>query len=163
MLFHTASVLTKIPKIHVYNLKTLDARASGLHFPTPSWAWSLPWRWYQKVPIMFFHKDGMLTKIHKIHVFSLKILDARASGLHFLTPFWAWGLSQGCSPKFNPHVTLQILVKVVSKFHSPSPSSLREICGKPASGIKRYSFEIRRRMKNFSPSTESFPRDVSCK
>ena len=57
-----------------------------------------------------------------------------------------------------PRVLPNILVKVVSKFHSPSPSSLGEICGKTPSGIKRYSFEIRRRMKNFSPSTESFPR-----
>ena len=98
MFFHTASVLTKIPKIHVYNLKTMDARASGLHFPTPSWAWSLPWRWYQKVPIMFFHRDEMLTKIPKNHVFSFKTLDARASGLHFPTPPWAkswpWGWYQ---------------------------------------------------------------------
>jgi len=54
MLFHRASMLTNIPKIHVYSLKTLYARASGLYFPTPSWAWSLPWRWYEKVPIMFF-------------------------------------------------------------------------------------------------------------
>ena len=108
MLFHTASVLTKIPKIHVYNLKTLDARASGLHFPTPSWAWSLPWRWYQKVPIMFFHRDGMLTKIPKIHIFSFKTLDARASGLHFPTPSWAWGLPCGCYPKINPIRTLLI-------------------------------------------------------
>ena len=30
------SLLSKMPKIHVYSLKTLDARALGLHFPTPS-------------------------------------------------------------------------------------------------------------------------------
>ena len=108
MFFHTASVLTKIPRIHVYNLKTMDARASGLHFPTPSWAWSLPWRWYQKVPIMFFLRDGMLTKIPKIHIFSFKTLDARASGLHFPTPSWAWGLPRGCYPKINPIRTLLI-------------------------------------------------------
>ena len=34
--YQRASMLTKIPKIHIYSLKTLDARASGLHFPTPS-------------------------------------------------------------------------------------------------------------------------------
>ena len=34
--FVRASMLTKIPKINVYSLKTLDARASGLYFPTPS-------------------------------------------------------------------------------------------------------------------------------
>ena len=36
---------------------------SGLHFPTPSWAWSLLWRWYQKAPIMFYHRAGMLPGI----------------------------------------------------------------------------------------------------
>ena len=95
MFFHRASMLTKIPKIHVYSFKTLDARASGLHFPTPSWAWSLPWRWYQKVPIMFFHRASMLTKIPKIHVYSFKALDARASGLHLATPSWAWSFPWG--------------------------------------------------------------------
>ena len=35
LFFHRPSMLTKIPKIHVYSLKTLDARASGQHFPTP--------------------------------------------------------------------------------------------------------------------------------
>ena len=32
MFFHRLSILTNIPKIHVYSLKTLDARALGLHF-----------------------------------------------------------------------------------------------------------------------------------
>ena len=90
--FHWASVLTNIPKIHVYSLKTLDARAWGLHFPTPYWAWSLTWMWYQKVPIMFFHSASMLTKIPKIRVYSFKTLDARARGLHFPTPYWAWSM-----------------------------------------------------------------------
>ena len=94
MFFHIASMLTKICKIHVYILKTLDARASGQYFPTPSWAWSLPWRRFKKVPIMFFHWASMLTKIPKIHVPSFKTLDARASGLHFLTSSWAWGWPQ---------------------------------------------------------------------
>ena len=30
--YQRASMLTKIPKIHIYSLKTLDARALGLHF-----------------------------------------------------------------------------------------------------------------------------------
>ena len=106
--FHRASMLTKIPKIHVYSLKTLDARASGLHFLTPYWAWSLPWKGYQKVPIMFFHRDGMLTKIPKIDVFSFITLYARASGLHFPTPSWAWRLPRGCYPQINPIRTLLI-------------------------------------------------------
>ena len=83
-------MLTNIPKIHVYSLETLVSRASGLYFPTPSWAWSLPWRWYQKVSIMCFYRASMLTKIPKIHVYSFKTLDARASGLYFATPSWAW-------------------------------------------------------------------------
>ena len=89
MFFHRASMLTNIPKIHVYNLKTLDARAWELHFPALSRAWSLTWGWYQKVPVMFFHRASMLTKIPKIHAYSFKTLDARASGLHFPTPFRA--------------------------------------------------------------------------
>ena len=108
MFFHRASMLTKIPKIHVCSFKTLNARASGLYFPTPSWAWSLPWRWYLKVPIMFFHRASILTKIPKIHVYSFKTLNARASGLHFPTPYWAWGLPRGFSPKFNPPMLLPI-------------------------------------------------------
>ena len=92
--FHRGNMLTKIPKIHAYSFKTLDVRALGLHFPTPSWAWSLPWRRFKKVPIMFFHWASMLTKIPKIHVPSFKTLDARASGLHFLTSSWAWGWPQ---------------------------------------------------------------------
>ena len=39
-----------------------------------------------------------------------------------------------------PHVTPHILMKVVSKFHSPSPSSLGGVRGKPPPGIKRFSF-----------------------
>ena len=54
MFFHGASMLTKIPKIHVYSLKTLDARASGYHFPTSPWAWSWPWGWFPKAAIIFF-------------------------------------------------------------------------------------------------------------
>ena len=40
---------------------------------------------YQKLPIMFV-RAGMLNKIPKIHVYSFKTLDARASGLHFREP-----------------------------------------------------------------------------
>ena len=39
-----------------------------------------------------------------------------------------------------PHVTPHILMKVVSKFHSPSPSSLGGVRRKPPPGIKRFSF-----------------------
>ena len=103
--FYRASMLTNIPKIHVYSLKTLDARAWGLHFPTPYWAWSLPRRWYQKLPTMFFHWVSMLTNIPKLHAYSLKTLDARASGLHFPTPSRAWGRPWGCYPKSDPAKT----------------------------------------------------------
>ena len=106
--FHRGNMLTKIPKIHAYSFKTLDVRALGLHFPTPSWAWSLPWRRFKKVPIMFFHWASMLTKIPKIHVHSFKTLGVRASGLHFPTPFLAWGRPWGWYPKFNPPMSLHI-------------------------------------------------------
>ena len=97
MFFQKASMLIKLPKIHVYSLKAM-ARASGLHFLTPSWAW----RWYQNIPITFFHRSRMLTKIPKIHVYSFKTLNARASGLHFPTPLWAWGLPWECPQKSTP-------------------------------------------------------------
>ena len=83
-------MLNKIPKIHVKSFKTVDARASGLHFTTPFWAWSWPWRWYQKLPVTVFYRANMLNKIPKIHIKSFKTVDARASGLHFTTPFSAW-------------------------------------------------------------------------
>ena len=182
-----------MPKIYINSLKTLDTRASGLHFLTPYWAWSLPWKWYQNVPIIFFHRGNILTKIPKIHAYSFKTLDVRALGLHFPTPSWAWSLpwrrfkkvpimffhwanmltkipknscsqlqNSGCEglrtafsntffslraalrviPQIQPpHVTPHILMKVVSKFHSPSLSSLGGICGKQPSGIKRYSLK----------------------
>ena len=40
----------------------------------------------QKVPIMFFHCAGMLTKIPKIRIYRFKTLDARALELHLPTP-----------------------------------------------------------------------------
>ena len=105
MFCHRASMLTNIPKIYVYSFKTLDARASGLYFPTPSWPWSLPWRWYQKGPIMFSHRASILSKMPKIHVHCFKTLDARASGVHFPTPSWASGRLWGCYPKSDPAKT----------------------------------------------------------
>ena len=50
-----------------------------------------------------------------------------------------------------PHVTPHILMKVVSKFHSPSPSSLGGVRRKPSPGIKRFSFiDMSRLDKNLS-------------
>ena len=37
-----------------------------------------------------FYRANMLNKIPEIHIKSFKTVDARASGLHFTTPFWAW-------------------------------------------------------------------------
>ena len=90
MFFHKAGMLNKIPKIHVKSFKIVNARASGLYFTTPFWAWSWPWRWYQKLPVTVFYRVNMLNKIPKIHIKSFKTVDARASGLHFTTPYWAW-------------------------------------------------------------------------
>ena len=83
-------MLNKIPKIHIKSFKTVDARASGLHFAAPFLAWSWPWRWYQKLPVTVFSRANMLNKIPKIHNKSLKTVDARASRQHFTTPFSAW-------------------------------------------------------------------------
>ena len=57
---------------------------------------------------MFFQRANTQTKIPKIHVYSFKSLGSRASGLHFSTPSWAWGLLWGCYPKFNPTTSLPI-------------------------------------------------------
>ena len=125
MFLHTASVLTKIPKIHVNNLKTMDARASGLHFPTTSWAWSLPWRWYQNVPLMFFHRASILTNISETHVYSLKPLGARASGLYSPTPSWAW-----CLPwRWYQNVPLMFFhrASILTKIHKIHVYSLKTL------------------------------------
>ena len=143
MFFHTASVLTKIPKIHVYNLKTMDARASGLHFAFSNTFLSLKLalkvvsksthnvfsqRWYadqstQNSRIQFQNSgcQGLRT------AFSNTFLSLKAA---------PWVL-----PPNQPHQdTPNIFVEVGSKFHSPRPSSLGGVREKPPSGIKRFSF-----------------------
>ena len=82
------SILNKIPEIHVKSFKTVD-------FTTPSLAWRWPWGWYQKLSVIFFQRAIMLNKIPKIHVKSFKTVDARASGLNYTTPSWAWRWPQG--------------------------------------------------------------------
>ena len=81
--------LTKYPKIHVKSFKLLMLRASELHFATLS-AWSWPWRWYHKIPIISIQRASILNKIPKIHANSFKTVDVRASTLHISTPPWAW-------------------------------------------------------------------------
>ena len=95
MSFQRASILNKIPRNHVKSFKTVDTRASGLHFPTPPRAWSWPWGWYKKIPKMLIQMVGMLNKFPKFHGLGIKAVHARASGLHFPTPFCAWGWPWG--------------------------------------------------------------------
>ena len=80
---------TKYPKIYVKSFRTVDVKASELHFATPS-AWSWPWGWYHKIPIMSIQRASILNKIPKIHANSFKTVDVRASTLHISTPPWAW-------------------------------------------------------------------------
>ena len=87
--FQRACMLSKIHKIYVKSSKTLDARASGFHFPTPSWAWSWPWGWYQKIPIMFFQRSHW-TQYPKFMFRSFKTVETRASRLNFQTLPWVW-------------------------------------------------------------------------
>ena len=68
--------------------------ASGLQFPSPSWAWRRPWGWYKEIAIMSFSRV-QLTKIPKIHVKSFKTVKARASGLNSPTSSWAWSWPWG--------------------------------------------------------------------
>ena len=95
MSFQRASILNKIPRNYMKSFKTVDTRASGLHFITPLWAWSWPWGWYKKIPKMFIQRVGMLNKFSKFHSLGIKAVHARASGLHFPTPFCAWGRPWG--------------------------------------------------------------------
>ena len=69
MSFQRASILNKIPRNHMKSFKTVDTRASGLHFITPLWAWSWPWGWYKKIPMQWcFQRAFMLNTLPKIHV-----------------------------------------------------------------------------------------------
>ena len=92
---------TKYPKIHVKSFKTVDAKASELHFATPS-AWSWPWGWYHKIPIMSIQRASILNKIPKIHANSFKTVDVRASQdsilQHLLEPE---GGPEGCIIKYQ--------------------------------------------------------------
>ena len=61
------------------------------------------------------------------------------------TPLWNINRGttrpRGVTPQIEPaHVNTHILMKLVSKFHPPSPSSLGGDSEKPPSGIKRFSF-----------------------
>ena len=118
MVILRASMLNKIPKIHGRDIKAVDAKASGLCFTTPSWAQSWHWGWYQIIPIMFVLRAIMLKKVIKIQGWGIKTVHARASGLHFQTPFWAWGRPRGWYPKFDltrlsPYALLMSYSKII--------------------------------------------------
>ena len=78
------------PKIHVKSFKTVDAKASELHFATPS-AWSWPWGWYRQIPIMSIQRANIFNKTPQSHANSFKTVDFRASKLHIALR-WPWGL-----------------------------------------------------------------------
>ena len=44
---------------------------------------------------MFFQRPSILNKFPKIHGCAIKTVHARASWLHFPTPFWAWSWPWG--------------------------------------------------------------------
>ena len=90
-----ASMLNNFPKIQGWGIKTVHARASGLHFPTSFCAWGKPWGWYQKMSIIIIQRANMLNNFPKIQSWGIKTVHARASGLHFPTPFCAWGRPRG--------------------------------------------------------------------
>ena len=113
-----ASMLNNFPKIHGWGIKTMHARASGFHFPTPFWAWGWPWGWYHKMSIMFIQRANVLNNFPKIHGSGIKTVHARASGLHFPTPFWAWGWPRGRYTKSDltillTHVLLTSYSKII--------------------------------------------------
>ena len=68
------------------------------HFLLNGWGPNLkPFFGIKKGVLLIFNRPwigkrmaNMLNKIPKIHIKSFKTVDARASGLHFTTPFWAW-------------------------------------------------------------------------
>ena len=118
MFIQRASTLNNFPKIQGWGIKTVHARASGLHFPTSFCAWGQPWGWYQKMPIMFIQRANMLNNFPKIQGWDIKIVHARTTGIHFQTPFWAWGRPWGWYPKFHltrffPYALLMSYPKII--------------------------------------------------
>ena len=118
MFIKRANTLINLPKIHGWGIKTLRARSSGLHFPTPFCAWGRPWGWHQKMPTMFIQRAIMLNNFPKIQGWGIKTVHARASGLHFPTPFWAWGWPRGWYTKSDltmllTHVLLTSYPKII--------------------------------------------------
>ena len=101
MSIQRASILTRYPKIHANSFKTVDVMASTLHISTPPWAWRWPWGLYHKIPIMSFQRASMLNKMPITHVKSFETVQARPSGLHFPTPFWAWGRPRSLNQEFD--------------------------------------------------------------
>lgn len=101
MFFHRASMLTKITKIFAYSLKTLEARASGLHFPTPYWAWSLPLRWYQNVPMMFFTELVCWQKYTKYMFTASKLWIPGPQDCFFKHLLEPEGSHEGATPNSN--------------------------------------------------------------
>ena len=91
MFIQRANMLNNFPKIQGWGIKTVHARASGLHFPTPFWAWGRPWGWYQKMPIIIIQRANMLDNFPQVQAWGIKTVHARASGLHLSTPFCTWG------------------------------------------------------------------------
>ena len=118
MFIQRASMLYNFPKMHGWSIKTVQARASGLNILIPSWVWSWPWGRYQKMPIMFIQRANMLNNFRKINGWAIKSVHARASGLHFPTPFWAWGWPRGWYTKSDltmllTHVLLTSYPKII--------------------------------------------------
>ena len=56
---------------------------------------SCPWGWYQQMPIMFIQRASMLYNFPKMHGWSIKTVQARASGLNIPTLSWVWSWPWG--------------------------------------------------------------------
>ena len=121
MFFHRASMLNKIPKIHVKIFKNVVARASGLNITTPSWAWCWPWGLNNNLPVTVFHRADMFNKIPKIYVKSFKTVDARASELRFPTPSSAWGWPWGW---YQTILTMSSILNKIPKIYVKSFETL---------------------------------------
>ena len=84
--FHTAGMLNKNTKVHVKSFKTVAFKGLRTAFYNSFLSLELALRVVSENTNNVFHRAGMLKKIPKVHVKSLKTVDARASGLHFTTP-----------------------------------------------------------------------------
>ena len=142
IIIQRANMLNNFPKIQGWGIKIVHARASGLHFPTPFWAWGWPWGWYPKFDLTRFFPFALLMSYPKIIFLGLLVWEElgkkiilyfsaateRADREHSHTLSFIWTLfldPVGCPwvldpiwPAYNHHLGT---AHFIFKNHHPSP------------------------------------------